>query len=140
MTDYKITHLQIVQDIIKRQAQSSLLIKGWSITLVSVVFAIVHTKDINPQLSLFAMFPAILFWSLDSLYLRQERLLRHLHNAIAEDIRNNTSHVLLFDINLSAYCDKEDVSWWCVARSRTVWPIPITAILLAFIVAIFVQP
>lgn len=136
----KITHLQIVQEIIKRQAQSSFFVKGWSITLVSVIFAIVSTRGINPQLALFAIFPAILFWYLDTAYLRLERMFRHLHDAIAQDIQEGTANVKLFELKPNNYKDEADVKWYRVMVSWTVWPIPIIAIGLSLLISFVVIP
>lgn len=60
---------------------SSFLIKGWSVTLVSAVFALSAAKDYLAFVFL-AYFPAIAFWILDGYYLGQERLFRKLYNHI----------------------------------------------------------
>jgi hypothetical protein len=135
----RITHLQMVQEVIKRQAQCSFVIKGWSITLVTLIFAIVYSAGINPQLTLFAILPAALFWYLDIIYVRQERLFRHLHDAIAQDIRENTAKVKLFDIKPYNYKNEKDVRWRNVALSKTVLPVPLIAIGLSLLISFVIS-
>lgn len=40
----KTTHLQFIQEVIKRLASNSFLVKGWSVTLVSALF-VLSSKD-----------------------------------------------------------------------------------------------
>ena len=54
--------------------------------------------------------------------MHQERLFRSLHNAIAEDIRNNTREVRDFDMNTRPFVAEVGRQWDCL-RARTVWPI-----------------
>lgn len=58
-------------------AANSFLLKGWSVTLTSALFALA-AKDANPLFVYLAYFPAAAFWALDGYFLRQERLFRKL--------------------------------------------------------------
>lgn len=84
--ELQLKHIDIVQDVIKRMAQNSFVIRGWSITLVSVMFAILKTQNVSPFSFLLAIIPAFIFWYLDALYLRNERLFRDLYADIVNDI------------------------------------------------------
>ena len=77
---YQAKHLGMVQDIIKRMAQNSFVVKGWSVTLFAVIFAIVRSENASRSTSLIVLVPTLIFWGLDAFYLRQERLFRTLHN------------------------------------------------------------
>ncbi len=79
----KIKHLELTQGVINRMANNSFLLKGWSVTLVSALFALA-AKDSNPFFVYIAYFPCLTFWSLDGYFLRQERLFRKLYQAVAE--------------------------------------------------------
>lgn len=77
----KLKHLELIQGIISRLAQSSFLLKGWSVVLVSALFALA-AKDANRLFIYLAYFPAVSFWLLDAYFLRQERLYRSLYDTI----------------------------------------------------------
>lgn len=80
----KVLHLQFIQEVIKRMASNSFIIKGWSVTLVSALFA-VSVADTDKRFILIAYIPAIMFWFLDAFFLYQERLFRMLYKQVAED-------------------------------------------------------
>lgn len=75
-------HLEFIQGIINRMAGNSFLLKGWSVTLTSALFALA-AKDANPMFVYLAYFPCATFWALDGYFLRQERLFRKLFVAAA---------------------------------------------------------
>lgn len=79
----RVAHLGFIQEVIKRMASNSFLIKGWSVTLVSAIFAL-SAKEPNSNIILIAYFPAIMFWLLDAYYLHQERLFRKLYEQTIE--------------------------------------------------------
>lgn len=74
-------HLEFVQGVINRMGQNSFLIKGWTVTLVSALFALA-ANDSNQKFILIAYFPTVVFWLLDSYYLYQERLFRKLYDFV----------------------------------------------------------
>ena len=75
-------HLEFIQSVINRMAGNSFLLKGWSVTLTSALFALA-AKDANPMFVYLAYFPCVTFWALDGYFLRQERLFRKLFAAAA---------------------------------------------------------
>lgn len=75
-------HLEFIQGVINRMAGNSFLLKGWSVTLTSALFALA-AKDANPMFVYLAYFPCATFWALDGYFLRQERLFRKLFAATA---------------------------------------------------------
>lgn len=74
-------HLSYIQNAINRMANNSFLIKGWTITFISLLF-ILSLKDSNYWLLVLSLLPLICFWCLDAFYLRQERLFRELYNGV----------------------------------------------------------
>lgn len=79
--DNKIAHLQFLQDVISRMARNSFMIKGWTMTLVSALFAFAVT-DLNAHFILIALIPAVMFWFLDAFFLQQEKLFRELYSQV----------------------------------------------------------
>jgi hypothetical protein len=77
----KLTHLQMLQPVITRMASNSFFLKGWSVTLVSALFALAADKA-NFFFVYLAYFPVVMFWALDGYFLRQERLFRKLYDRV----------------------------------------------------------
>lgn len=95
-TEEKLKHLDFVQAVITRMAQNSFMYKGWAVTILAGGIAV--SKDMTGQLFILALVPALCaFWLLDSLYLRQERLFRHLYSNVVQD------NVPTFSMNAQVY-------------------------------------
>jgi len=77
----KLKHLEMLQAVIVRMGNNSFLLKGWSVTLVSVLFAIAIQDKVKIFVAL-AYFPTLIFWALDGFYLWQERLFRVLYDHV----------------------------------------------------------
>jgi hypothetical protein len=77
----KLAHLKLIQTVIARMGSNSFLLKGWSVTLVSALFALA-AKDTKPTLVLIAYLPGLAFWTLDGYFLWQETLFRRLYDNV----------------------------------------------------------
>lgn len=77
----KLKHLEMLQSVINRMANNSFLLKGWSVVLISALFALA-AKDSQIYFIYLAYFPAIAFWNLDGYFLWQERLYRKLYDKV----------------------------------------------------------
>jgi len=67
LNEYMLKEVDLIQNIIKRMASNSFMIKGWTITLAVATLLL---KDDNSKI-LIAYIPLIAFWYLDSYFLRQ---------------------------------------------------------------------
>lgn len=75
LTDQQVKHLEMVQAVIARLGNDSFVVKGWAVTLATVLFGLsVNAK--RPGLAAVAVVPTLMFWILDTYYLRSERLFR----------------------------------------------------------------
>jgi hypothetical protein len=101
LKQFMIEELKIVQDIIKRMALNSFLIKGWTITLVVATLLLKGEKF----QSLIAFIPILVFWYLDAYFLWLERLYRRLYDWIAKNRLNNTD--FLFDMDYRRFIKEE---------------------------------
>jgi hypothetical protein len=103
--DLRVRHLDTIQATISRLGQNSFTIRGWSVTLVSAVFALLTTQTHTPQLLLLALVPTATFWGLDAYYLRQERLYRRLYTAAANHLNNphTTPDITPFDMDTTQF-------------------------------------
>ena len=77
----KLKHLEMLQNIIDRMADNSFSLKGWSVVLVSALFALA-ASDSNTYFVYLAYLPSIMFWILDGYFLWQERLFRKLYDRV----------------------------------------------------------
>lgn len=100
-SDYLVEEVKIIQEIIKRMANNSFLIKGWTITLV-VATLLIKGDGVQIYISLI---PLLMFWFLDAYFLHQERLYRRLYEWVIAN-RLNTNEDLY---NLNAYRFKDQV-------------------------------
>ncbi len=91
--------------------QNSFLIKGWTVTLVSALFALA-AKDANQKFVIVAYFPTIAFWLLDSYYLYQERLFRKVYDHVRK------ANSVDFSLNTKQF-DKGFFDWAGAALSKT---------------------
>lgn len=96
-----VEELKLIQDIIKRMAFNSFMIKGWAVTLVVVTLLLKGDKF---QV-LIAFIPLGVFWFLDAYFLQQERLYRELYKWVVANRLKTEEH--LFDMN--AYRFKDNV-------------------------------
>jgi len=101
LKEFMLKEIEIIQDIIKRMAFNSFMIKGWTITLVAVTLLL---RGSEYQV-LIAFIPILVFWFLDAYFLWQERLYRRLYNWVIKN-RTNTDQYL-FDMNAYRFKNEE---------------------------------
>jgi len=109
----KLKHLEMIQGIINRMAGNSFLLKGWSVTLISALFALA-AKDSNQYFLYLAYFPCVAFWSLDGYFLWQERMYRKLYQQVSA----KNADEIDFDMNATKFIEDVD-SWFSVCFSTT---------------------
>ena len=98
-------HLELIQGVINRMASNSFQLKGWSVVLVSALFALA-VSDANADFVYLAFLPAVAFWVLDGYFLQQERMYRKLYNVEREKGDSKCD----FTMNAGPY--KREVSCW----------------------------
>lgn len=81
--DNKIKHLEMIENVIERMAKDSFQLKGWAVTLVTLVGAL-GAKESDKRFMFLAFVPIIGFWILDAFYLQQERKYRALYRSVCE--------------------------------------------------------
>ena len=77
----KLAHLGMIQGVVNRLSTNSFLLKGWSVVLVSALFALA-VGGTQIHFVYLAYFPAFAFWVLDGYFLHQERLFRKLYDRV----------------------------------------------------------
>lgn len=101
-------HMDYIQSVISRLANNSFVMKGWALTLSSTILGFAASQG-QTTLALAAVIPALVFWVLDTYYLRQERAFREMFNDVAAKKVGN------FEIRPVVYAKRQ--SWPKVGRS-----------------------
>jgi hypothetical protein len=130
-------HLDYLQAIITRHNTNSFMLKGWAITLLSALLALSGAIK-EPNISLVAIMPILIFWCLDTFYLSNERCFVDLFNAAVKGeyeipkkktlkkdfkVTNENSEkdiIKDFDMNFMKFKIWKDNTWWTVFRSKTI--------------------
>lgn len=79
--DQRIKHLEMLQAVIGRLGNDSFLVKGWAVTVAGVFFGFAVNKE-DVGLAVASVLPTLLFWGLDTYFLRAERLFRALYDQV----------------------------------------------------------
>ena len=110
--DNKLKHLELIQHVINRLANSSFYLKGWTVIFVAAVLGFA-TKDSQPLYIGVAFIPMFSFWGLDGYYLNQERLFRRLYDAVR--VMDNGE----IDFAMSTTPFQQRGDWWKAVFSPT---------------------
>lgn len=94
--DRKLKHLEFIQGVINRLSTNSFLLKGWSVVIVSALFALSANKS-NALFVILAFIPATVFWGLDGYFLSIERIYRKHY----ERVRTKDPEEIDFSMNTS---------------------------------------
>lgn len=117
--DKDILHKEIdlIQACINRMANNSFFLKGWTISIIAVVFALSEKTEHPIFLSVIMLIPLLSFWYLDAFFLRTEKMYRKMYEWVLEK-RKIGDTTFLYDLNPHRF--KNDVpSSWQVMRSVT---------------------
>ena len=109
----KLAHLKMIQGVVNRLSNNSFLLKGWSVVLVSALFALAAGGS-QVYFVYLAYFPAATFWVLDGYFLHQERLFRKLY----DHVRGLDGDKIDFSMDTSIVADQVK-SWFSVTFSKT---------------------
>jgi hypothetical protein len=111
----KLKHLEFIQGVIHRMAKCSFLLKGWTVILVSGLFALA-AKNSNIYYVFLAYMPAFIFWILDGYYLYQEKLYKNLF----ADVSRKSEDEIDFNMNTRSYEGINKASWLNATFSKTI--------------------
>ena len=102
MDNNKIHHLEMIEKIIDRMAQNSFKLKGWAVTLITLIGAFSYQCPEKWYTFIaLGMIPLFSFWLLDSFYLQIERQYRVLYNLVS--LKKECDIDFCMDINKSTY-------------------------------------
>ncbi|EGR1463598.1 hypothetical protein D7151_06225 [Vibrio cholerae] len=116
MNESKLKHLEFIQNVISRMNSNSFLLKGWSITLVSALFALA-AKDANINYVLISYIVLPVFWVLDGFFISTERAYRVLYTEVSLKEESEIN----FSMDASCF-SKGGNSWISGVISKTLIP------------------
>lgn len=76
-------HLEMIQSVISRLYANLFYLKGWAITLVAALFALVGTEN-HGDFVYVTIVPVVMLWIVDGYFLSRERRYRKLYDEVSE--------------------------------------------------------
>lgn len=123
----KLKHLEFVQNVINRMANNSFIIKGWCITLVVALIALLEKENINKNYIPFSFIPLLFFWFLDAFFLKTERQYRRLYAEVSKKDKKEID----FSMDITPY--KECYGEALFSRTLLPFYLPLIGIVLVII-------
>ncbi len=108
-------HLEFIQGVITRMNRNSFQLKGMCITIVAALVTIFTSKN-NENYLFIAIIPTVLFWFLDSFYLKQERQFIGIYNNVAR--LKNDVEIKPYEMPITKF-KGGDYCYWKVFISKT---------------------
>ena len=133
--------IDLIQSCITRMAQNSFMVKGWCLSLVAVVLALLPEKIDTKVLCLLGIAITACFWYLDAFFLKTERLYRWKYEWVIKNRMKSEKHFYdLNPYNENMWCldkDGKKKKAPCIVRimfTKTLTPIYLSLIVVALAV------
>lgn len=110
----RLKHLEMIQAVVTRLANSSFFIKGWTLTIAAVFFTVSVNRG-DWGFAATALVPIVGFWFLDGLFLRNERLFRRLY----DDVRGVVTTVESMSMDTTPYMKQNKTTWTSAVFSNS---------------------
>ena len=124
--------IDLIQSCINRMAQNSFLVKGWALTIITVVLAVSKEAVASAHVCLVLLIPLLGFWYLDAFFVRTERMYRKMYEWVL-DARSRDDSSYLYDLNPHRF-EKGVHSRWRIMWSLTLlvfYGIPLAIVVVA---------
>ena len=120
--------IDLIQNCIRRMSQNSFIVKGWMLSLVTIILTLGITSQANENiLSIIILIPIISFWYLDGFFLQTERKYRKMYQWTIKN-RNKTDE-FLYDLNPKRF-DNQVSSIFKMMFSKTILPLYLSTIVI----------
>lgn len=122
-------HLEFIQNTISRMSGNLFFLRGWTITLITGLFALSASKGAYDGYILLAYFLLVIFWILDGYFLSQERRFR----CLFDDVRKLEEDKIDFSMKTKKYQSEWRNTWFGSMLSATLlwFYIPLALAMLA---------
>lgn len=129
-------YFKIIQNTISRFGQNSFLIKAWSITIIAGI-SVLTISFITSLIFTILIGVIIIFWILDTYYLRLERLYRFLYEDVVNAFNDSSrkTQIKLFDMKYEGF--KKNIHSFpriMVSKSEGLFYITITLVMCILLV------
>lgn len=127
MSDKKFKHLDYIHNTINRMSNNSFIIKGWTISVISIIF-IFSDDEKNGDFLLISSVAVVIFWYLNGFFLQQERKFRALYDKVRELSEN--------DVDFSMSTDEFKKGKYHLISGifgKTIWPLYVAILIMIFI-------
>jgi len=74
----------MIQHVIDRMANNLFLLRGWSVTLITALLALMAANNSSLRFIAIAVIPILIFWLMDGYFLAQERQYRALYDKVSK--------------------------------------------------------
>lgn len=108
-------HLEFIQNTISRMSGNLFFLRGWTITLITGLFALSASKGTYDGYILLAYFLLAIFWILDGYFLAQERRYRCLY----DEVRKLDENKIDFSMKTRKYQSEWRNTWFGSMLSAT---------------------
>ena len=122
----RISHLNMIQQIISRMGNNSFQLKGWSVGIMIAIYAFAG-NDCHKAVVV-TLIPLIVFWFLDSYYLMLERKYRYLYDYVRKEEKKNFAFSMDFGDALINLNETKKYCFFNALTSKTVLPFYIVCI------------
>ena len=96
--------IDMIQDVIRRMANNSFLLKGWSVSIIIAVLALTSqsiTASNANKLLIILLVTIVIFWYLDAFFLHKERCYRKLYSWVITNRLQSTEKQ--YDLNYTRF-------------------------------------
>lgn len=127
MSDKKFKHLDYIHNTINRMSSNSFVIKGWTISIVSILF-VFSDKEMNGSFLLISLIAVIIFWYLNGFFLQQERKFR----ALYDKVRSLSENEIDFSMSTDDFQNGK-FSLLSGIFGKTIWPLYVSILIMIII-------
>lgn len=127
MNEKKFKHLDYIQENISRMSNNSFIIKGWTISIISILF-IFSNKEMNKSYLLITLLAVLVFWYLNGFFLQQERKFR----ALYDKVRKQSESEIDFSMSTDEFKSKD---FYLIGNmfSKSIFPLYLVIIIMILI-------
>ena len=126
-------YINLIEEIIKRMANNTFIIKGWAITVISALLTIENSFKANFRIDMIIIVVDGAFCFLDCFYLREERLYRNLYSEVIKCSKDKDCKIDYYNLNTKLYTNRR-TRYINIICSKLILPLYSMLIFIAFIV------
>lgn len=126
-------HLEFIQNIIARMASNLFFLRGWAITLIAALLALIAKGNDSKHIIYFLIVLIFVFWILDGYFLSRERIFRDLY----DHVRKIREEEIDFSMDIREYekLKKNTIIYAMFSSTLRIFYVPliITASIIAYL-------